>query len=283
MAYFSWLDQNASDEAKSALARTMVLKDVEKKQVASALVEVFDRIYTYPLLRWTPLFRSLLFTFVMTTIFVFEMRDSDLFEGGSDLARVFVAIFLTNATSDYLSLFLVRPWLVRCGTKPIFALLSGTFLAGFVVYLGMAIRAGISIYLLPLTAIDIQEIQQHAEVFGFTPDVIEAIQKNGYPADQVLAGAAYLLGLVIFTAMAALPAMAVFVWLPLFAVGILVVRLLSPLSWVVTKAQWALNEGNKHPLKAVGCVAAVAVFVVAAGWQTSASHRTEDSPRIQTD
>jgi hypothetical protein len=71
------LDANASDEAKSALAQTMVLKDVEKKQIASALVEVFDRVYTYPLLRWTPFFRSLLFTFAMTIVFLIQMRDSE--------------------------------------------------------------------------------------------------------------------------------------------------------------------------------------------------------------
>jgi hypothetical protein len=49
--FFIWLDKEASDEAKAALARTMSLKDYKSEQVASALVEVFDRIYTYPLLR----------------------------------------------------------------------------------------------------------------------------------------------------------------------------------------------------------------------------------------
>jgi hypothetical protein len=43
-AFFHWLDENASDEAKAALARTMSLKDYKNEQVASALVEVFDRI-----------------------------------------------------------------------------------------------------------------------------------------------------------------------------------------------------------------------------------------------
>jgi hypothetical protein len=58
------------------------------------------------------------------------------------------------------------------------------------------------------------------------------------------------------------PAVVVFVWLPLFALGILAVRALGPLSWIVAKAQWALKEGDKHPLKAIGCVAAVTVFAV---------------------
>src|ERR1700730_3311239 len=72
-AFFHWLDENASDEAKAALARTMRFKDYKKEQVASALVEVFDRIYTYPLLRWPAFGRSLLFTTVVSAIWVFEL------------------------------------------------------------------------------------------------------------------------------------------------------------------------------------------------------------------
>ena len=62
--FFLFLDENASDEAKDLLAQTMRLKDYKKEQIASALVEVFDRIYTYPLLRWRAFGRSLLFTTV---------------------------------------------------------------------------------------------------------------------------------------------------------------------------------------------------------------------------
>jgi hypothetical protein len=59
---FAWLDSNASDEAKAALASTMKLRNVDSERIAAALVEVFDCVYTYPLLRWTPALRSLLFT-----------------------------------------------------------------------------------------------------------------------------------------------------------------------------------------------------------------------------
>jgi hypothetical protein len=49
---FRWLDENLSTAAKAALASTMKLRSYGKEQVASALVEVFDRIYTRPLLSW---------------------------------------------------------------------------------------------------------------------------------------------------------------------------------------------------------------------------------------
>jgi hypothetical protein len=57
------------------------------------------------------------------------------------------------------------------------------------------------------------------------------------------------------------PALAVFIWLPLFALGILIARLLTPLSWIVGRTQWFLKEGKEHPLKAIGYVAAVVVFL----------------------
>src|SRR5215469_4885126 len=73
--FFLFLDENASDEAKDLLAQTMRLKDYKKEQIASALVEVFDRIYTYPLLRWRAFGRSLLFTSVVSAIYLFERRS----------------------------------------------------------------------------------------------------------------------------------------------------------------------------------------------------------------
>jgi hypothetical protein len=59
---------------KAALARTMSLKDYKSEQVASALVEVFDRIYTYPLLRWRAFFRSLLYSTVVSVIWLYEIH-----------------------------------------------------------------------------------------------------------------------------------------------------------------------------------------------------------------
>jgi hypothetical protein len=48
---------------------------------------------------------------------------------------------------------------------------------------------------------------------------------------------------------------------PLFALGIVIVRLLTPLSSMVGTVQWFLNNGKEHPLKAIGYVAALAVFL----------------------
>jgi hypothetical protein len=65
-----------------------------------------------------------------------------------------------------------------------------------------------------------------------------------------------------FTFIFSIPALVVFVWLPLLAIGILVARASGPFFRVVGKTQWFLKDGQNHPLKAVGCVAVVIVLLV---------------------
>jgi hypothetical protein len=236
--FFHWLDENASDEAKVALARTMRFKDYKNQHVASALVEVFDRIYTYPLLHWRAFLRSLLFTTVVSAIFEFEANGREL----PEYWRWILIGFLFNVPSDYLSLFVIRPLLIRSGTKPVISLTLGT-MSGAAIVLALDILRRIVLLL--------------------------TYPQSGY--GQIVLDLAYLPRLlweglgpsltwfsILFFLLAAL---AVFGWLPLFALGILTARVLTPLSWIVGRTQWFLKEGNEHPLKAIGYVAAVAVFV----------------------
>ena len=64
-----------------------------------------------------------------------------------------------------------------------------------------------------------------------------------------------------------IPAMTVFVWLPLLGVSILLIRLIEPITWAVGKTQWFLKDGKEHPLEAIGMVASVIVFSLAVVWQ----------------
>jgi hypothetical protein len=248
MAYgfFHWLDENASDEAKGALARTMTFKDYKSEQVASTLVEVFDRIYSYPLLRWRAFFRSLLFTTVVSAIFIFEVGVDFDVRGRPTMANMpilmmdlrgwwFVALFL-NVLTDYLSLLVFRPLLIRSGTKPVIGLTIAAVSAAAIVYAANSLRWRLLSY---------YECVYFMQMFracffdrGFT--FIFGLSSNFHYA---------------------WPAIIVFVWLPLFALGIVIARLLTPLSWVVGRTQWFLKEGKEHPLKAIGYVAAVAVFI----------------------
>jgi hypothetical protein len=57
------------------------------------------------------------------------------------------------------------------------------------------------------------------------------------------------------------PALLVHFWLLLFAGGALGIRLLYSLFRATEWAQWFLRAGNRHPLRAIGMVGAVLVFV----------------------
>jgi hypothetical protein len=228
--FFHWLDENASNEAKAALARTMRFKDYKSEQVASALVEVFDRIYTYPLLSWRAFFRSLLFTTVVSTIFLFE---TGRLRGD---ASFLVVALLFNVFSDYLSLFVIRPVLTQSGTTPVINLALGTVSGAAIV---------ITANLLRFFAIWFQFCNgKYSALCVGEPIDVSAALSHGF-ADPAFAW----------------PALAVFAWLPLFALGILLARLLTPFSFIVGKTQWFLKEGKEHPLKAIGYVAAVVVFL----------------------
>ena len=79
----------------------MSLRDYKSEQVASALVEVFDRIYTYPLLRWRAFLRLLLFTTVVSVIFVFEAYRYNLIVWSPSF---YLIGLLFNVLTDHLSL-----------------------------------------------------------------------------------------------------------------------------------------------------------------------------------
>jgi len=253
-AFFHWLDENASEEAKAALARTMRFKDYKNEHVASALVEVFDRIYigksalrfavnrelventplsnirlprplffrgSYALLRWETFFRSVLFTTVVSAIYLFETGITFSRLAWEDLST-FPLFLLFNVLTDYLSLFVIRPQLILSGTKPVDGLALG------------AVRG---------------------VVIVFTANTLRIVLLGPYSPEV-----STVADLLFF----AWPALAVFVWLPLLALGIVTARVLTPLSWIVGRTQWFLKEGKEHPLKAIGYVAAVVVFLCTA-------------------
>jgi hypothetical protein len=219
------------------------------------LVEVFDRIYTYPLLSRRALFRSLLFTTVVSAIFVFETTDFSVLSidvklGAEVLLELVFLPLLFNVFTDYLSLFVIRPVLSLSGKRPVGALVFGAAIGAATVW---------AVNLMQVFCIDfflcMNDVNAASIIFGVStqPDALKCV------------GTAFReLHLWSATLYFVTPALVVFIWLPLFALGILIVRLWTPLSWAVGTTQWFLKEGKEHPLKAIGYVAAVVVFIVAA-------------------
>ena len=121
--------------------------DVGSQRVASALVEVFDGRYTHPLFRWRAVGRSVLFTVVVSIVFVIEFNRPPMtwseFKthlGNPPVLVAIVMFFATNALTDYISLFIIRPWLNFCGARPVLALVTGTLLGALVVNFGALLR-----------------------------------------------------------------------------------------------------------------------------------------------
>jgi hypothetical protein len=246
---FAWLDSNASDEAKAALAATMKLKEFDNKRIAFALVEVFDRIYTHPLFSFRAFARSLLFSVVVSAAYAFAFFDLKfmyraLFAilGGQPVTfwePYFIygtlAMVFFNAMTDYAALFIIRVTLVRLGGWPLIALISSM-----------------------VAAISLVTIAQELRTFV----VVRLLVEHPRPPIAIAKAALEWLLLSPSDPLTGIAAIAVFAWIPLFAVGIAVARALTPLSWLTGKTQWFLREGHEHPLKAVGCVASATTFAI---------------------
>jgi hypothetical protein len=70
--FFHYLDKKVSDEATAAISGWLRPKEYEKAAVAHAIVEIFDRVYTRPLLGWRALLRSAAITIIIFLAFFYE-------------------------------------------------------------------------------------------------------------------------------------------------------------------------------------------------------------------
>ena len=195
------------------------------------MVEIFDRLYTRPLLGWRAVLRSAFLTSIITAIFVYEYRGNvyEVFslEPYAEL-HVVGGGLLTNIASDYVSLFIVRRLLVVGGNRPLIALVGGPLVGMFVVFLFMVVR-----------------------VLAIFPNYMEISP----------VGIAFAPSVVNFIGLLVLPALAVHLWLPLFGFGLLCVRGLNYLFLAIGGMQWFLKRGNDHPLDAVAYVLGAIAFV----------------------
>ncbi len=252
---FHRLDKKASDEAKTAISRLLEWKDYDGKQVSAAFVEVFDRLYSSPLLSKRAFVRSSAITLAITSVFMYESAwFRDLFEffyKGWIGATVFWGVFSTtlvslvvNIVSDYASLFVMRAWLARTIVRPISTLLIAALIGVCIIAITFALRFTIA----GLVQMDAGEWSRNVLIAptDLSPHMLSE---------------AYLPALLFY------PGIVVFAWLPLLAAGIILLRMIKPLLTVVRKAQWFLKDGKDHPLDAVGYIAAAIVFLSVVGWR----------------
>jgi hypothetical protein len=147
-----------------------------------------------------------------------------------------VAIVLSslviNIFADYASLFIIRKLLIAAGRRTALGLIASFVVGVAVIYIAYVVRA--------ITFI--------VSMVGLK-SLADLSLKLLNPL------------ILMSTWEVSAPALAVHLWLPLFALAIALTQLFGGLSKAVGWMQWFLKQGQYHPFQAVGYVASVIVFV----------------------
>jgi hypothetical protein len=158
---FHWLDVSASDEAKEALSTLIRVREYDKTKVSSAILEVFDRIYTHPLLTFRAFLRSTMITVLITGVFAYELWDAVIDERTKPwivehkyaFTVMMASMLSATSISDYLSLFIIRYLLVVSSRRPIVALLTSSLIAVLILIVAGILRVMFSSFYLDLYVI----------------------------------------------------------------------------------------------------------------------------------
>jgi hypothetical protein len=246
--FFHWLDGNASSQATRAISGWVRRQEYNNIEMQSAILTVFDHVYSWPLFSFNAFLRSSVISLITWLGFlVFYYGVFNL--GGdppdyvysltiSDTIISFAMYFMFMFVVDYMSLFIVR----KCLS------IRGNYLIGRLI---LAFLSGVLVVFIFLCALEVSVSEMinflhgeytHGEYTSIDPKfVLELIRDP-----ELLVPIA--------------PAFLVHLWLILFAVGALGVRLLNPVFRLVAQAQWFLKQGDRHPLRAIGMVGAILVF-----------------------
>jgi hypothetical protein len=239
---FHWLDKKASGAAKRALTERLRSTMFSKEILANFTLDVFDKIYSTPLLHPKALIRSAIVTSIVSFILWYELDVLEKFSiDVTGFWRMLVFFVGFAVLTDYISLFFVRHWLVSVGSRPIFGLIVAAVVGIIIVYLGHLLRS-LFFGLLPFDTPAYEDFDGWHYFFG-TMNLFD-------PMNNTLAKGT-------------LPAFAVHLWFPIFAVAVLATQGLTVVFKALGWMQWFLKQGQHHPFQAVGYVAALIVFAVA--------------------
>jgi hypothetical protein len=244
---FHFVDNRASTQAKEAISAWINSTQISKQKSSAVAVEIFDRIYTTPLWGWRAITRSLLFTTIVTLLGVWHIYSAMYwlaFAVPTSLQIQWFQRLACNLAADYLALYLIRRWLIFGGDRPFIAALTGPLI-------------GVAVLFVFYTATDV--LRFSIETWTFRP--IYFVQ-GGLHWIRTAIGMKFPGG---GSAEALLiPALVVHLWLPLFVVGVLIAQLVNYFFKASSWMQWFLKQGRRHPLDAVGYIAAIIVFIVTA-------------------
>jgi hypothetical protein len=241
---FRWADDDLPDDKKDALLRLISAKDYEPEKVASAILFVFDWVYTTPLLSLRAFVRSALLTLIISIIYIHETRWFDHVEFHlDDVIETFSAPLIVSIFSDYVTLFVIRSWLRVAVRRPIVALISSSLVAFVALLVGIILR---------LVALLIEPLAY---------DAIVMLIYSTLKASNFSLAFHMILQQIFMPVTLFVPAILVFAWLPMFGCGLLLMRTLNSISPIVLTTQSSFKSAKDRPLLAVGYVAAAMVFV----------------------
>ena len=244
--FFHWLDKKTSAPAKRAISGWLEPREYDKTAVAAAIVELFDRVYTRPLLTWRAFSRSMAITLVVTVVSFYELVSlpNPQVWDGSTTSNTSISIFIiTNLVSDYIALFIVRALLVTMGLKPFRALLVGPMV-------------GICLVISVIAARDMFTVL----ITGSPSSALTS------PQSYIESTLYYMRSVDEYRAMS-LAALVVHLWLPFLASCVGLLKVLQYLLLAVDRMKWFIKQGKQHPLDAVGFVAAPMIFIGAVALQ----------------
>jgi hypothetical protein len=248
--FFLWHDKRASGAAKKAFSEWLRSR-YENEQVVSALLELFSRLYGQKLLSWSTLLRTACISLVLSLsylIHLYSFRRTYLALSISSLSIPMLGMLLTNVISDYLSLFVVRWSLRKASNAFLWALIVGPAVGAALILIVYTVGH----YLMMLMAV--------ANNVGWQALLDPVFYVTGarkfFERYALLWGSEQSLFRIFV-----IPAIAVHIWLPLLALGVLGMQFMNSFLWAAGKMQWFLKRGQHHPFQAIGYVAAGIVFI----------------------
>jgi hypothetical protein len=243
---FAFLDRKASGAAKQAVSNWISRRKYDGLSITDTILEAFNNIYTPVLLSLDALARSTVYSVIIIALFLVTVQP--IYQvilatlavpcTNRSFQLFYFSIAVANLISDYLSLFLVRWWLLVARNYPGKALFGG-------------IISGTVLILLTYT---FSTLLIHNFLFLDSPH-----WENMSFSNVIALSAKELNVLLLF----GWPAFLVYFWLPLVIVGMIGARLINWVGNLIAWAQWFIKRGNVHPFQAIGLVAAVLMFLSA--------------------